>query len=260
MQLAAQLYEHRALVWRRAATDLRYRYSATTFGLLWTILHPLALIATYSIVFGMIIKRQAVGAPFPIVLCAGLLPWQALTECITRSCQAFLQNKAYLKKLPVPEPVYIGQVVVSAAVGLGISMSLLLLATIAVGVGPSWTWLLLPIPVISLLCLGFGIGLALGTLNAFVRDIGEVVPVALRVGMWLVPVIFPFSFYDRAGFGWIVELMPPTPALYAIRELLVYGTTPGWATWVGMLAWVAVAWLVGTTVLRRLRAEIRDVL
>lgn len=262
MQLAAELFAHRALIWRRTRADLRYRYSATAFGWLWTVFHPLALIATYSLIFGVFFSREMkeIDTPFAIFLCAGLLPWLSLTGCITQASLAFKKNRAFLKKLPVHESVYVGQVALTATIEMCISLGLLIIVALACGVVPTWTWLLLPVPLTALMVLGFGVGLAIGTCNVFVPDIGEVLPLALRVSMWLVPVVFPFYFYEDIGIGWLVSLFPPTPAIYSARELLIMGNVPALGEWIGMVAWAAAAFAMGQAVLNRLRGELRDVL
>src|SRR5437764_1324747 len=46
------------------------------------------------------------------------------------------------------------------------------------------------VPELMLLTLsvGLGIGLMLGVFNVFIRDVGQVVPIALQFGFWLAPI------------------------------------------------------------------------
>jgi lipopolysaccharide transport system permease protein len=151
-------------------------------------------------------------------------------------------------------------VALTAAVEMAISLGLLIAVALCFGVGPSAAWLLLPFPLLALMLLGFGMGLAVGTWCAFLPDVGEVVPVVLRVSMWLVPVVLPFAVYADHGFGWVVSALPPTPALFAVREILIGGRVPGPLEWALMAAWAAAACALGGAVLERLRPELRDVL
>src|SRR3954462_9223136 len=176
------LYHYRGLIWRNAVADLRHRYAGTGLGLFWNVVHPLALIGVYSLVFTGIFKGQLLERPVPgvgkqfyflLYLCAGLLPWLAFSECVTRGTNAFAENAAYLKKLPIPEQVFVAQTAASATLGLGISFSLLLIVSLGFGHRPTVWWLLLPIPLVALQALGFALGLLCGTLNVFFRDIGQ---------------------------------------------------------------------------------------
>jgi lipopolysaccharide transport system permease protein len=213
------LLKYRGLIWQHALSELRYRYAGTGLGVVWNVLHPLALIAVYTLVFSTIystapnLSLPAERFGFLMYLCSGLLPWLAFAECITRGTGAFVDNAAYLKKLPIPEPVFVAQAAASATMGLAISFSILILLALAVKVHPSIWWLLLPLPLLALQALGFSIGLLCGTLNVFFRDIGQILAVALQVAMWTAPVVYIAP--DRLQ--WLFRWHPVMPALSAIR-------------------------------------------
>ena len=97
---------HRAFDGRQhviAVADLRHRYTGTGLGIFWNVLNPLMQIAIYAVVFTQIMRPQMPGSASPyqfvIYLCAGLLPWMAFAECVTRGTNSFVENATYLKKL-----------------------------------------------------------------------------------------------------------------------------------------------------------------
>ncbi len=265
------LLKYRGLIWQHAVSELRYRYAGTGLGVVWNVLHPLALIAVYSLVFSTIMRGpEMTGLPgrfsYLLYLCSGLLPWLAFAECVTRGATAFSDNAAYLKKLPIPEPVFVAQAAASATMGLAISFSLLVLLALATGLRPTLWWLLLPAPLLALQALGFAIGLFCGTLNVFFRDVGQLLAVALQVVMWTAPVVYVASILP-ARLEALLRWHPVVPALSGIRGLFfaAYPSSPAFrsltpGTWIAMFAWpvasLGIAWLV----FHRLRAEIRDVL
>ena len=258
------VYRYRRFVWRHALSHLRYRYAGTGLGVVWNVLHPLAMIAVYSVVFGTIMKPPTVpGVEGPLAyvlyLCAGFLPWIALAECVSRGTSAFTDNAAYLKKLPVPEPVFVAQAAAAATLGLAISFTLLIVIALIAGLRPTAYWLLLPIPLLLMQTLGLGLGLLLGTLNAFFRDVSQMLVVALQVLMWTAPVVYLADSLPptlRSLIAW----HPLTPVLDATRSLFLLGKLPTAQTWLGLIAWPAVVLLIATAVFGRLRREIRDVL
>jgi ABC-type polysaccharide/polyol phosphate export permease len=258
------LIEHRRLVWRHALSHLRHRYAGTGLGVVWNVLHPLAMIAVYSVVFGAIMRPPTVpGVSGPMAyvlyLCAGFLPWVALAECVTRGTAALTDNAAYLKKLPVPESVFVAQAAAAAALGLVISFGLLAVITLLAGVRPTAWWLLLPLPLLATQVMGFGVSLLLSTLNAFFRDVSQILVVALQVVMWTAPVVYLADSLPGALQA-VVAWHPLTPALDATRSLLLHGRPPATTTWLALAAWPTVALLAGSLVFNRLRREIRDVL
>jgi lipopolysaccharide transport system permease protein len=263
------LLRYRSFIWRNAWAELRHRYAGTNLGVVWNVLHPLALIGVYGIVFTGVFARatplpHAVAGAGPntaflFYLTSALLPWMAFAECVTRGCNAFSENSSYLKKLPIPEQVFVAQSAASATLGLIISFSLLLAVSLGLGLRPSPYWLLLPLPLLSLQVLGFGLGLLCGTLNVFFRDIGQLLAVVLQLALWTVPVVYPKEILpvwaQRA-----MEWHPIYPPLDAIRELFLYHETPPASAWLGMIVWPALACAVAWAAFRALRTEIRDLL
>ena len=114
---------------RNALSDVRHRYAGSAIGVAWNVLNPLAQILIYSLVFSHLMASRVPGtgsgAAFALYLCAGLLPWAAFSDCVLRGANAFIENAQYLKKLPIPEQVFVAQNAAAATLFLGISMALL---------------------------------------------------------------------------------------------------------------------------------------
>ena len=246
-------------------TDIRNRYAGTGIGIIWNFIHPLALIVTYSIVFSTIMSQkldnmQGKHLPYVVYLCSGLFPWLALNESIIAGCNAFVANANYLRKLPVPEQVFVASTAMTATLTLLMNFVLLICVAVPLGFSPTIYWLLLPIPLISLQALGFGIGLLLGTLNVFFRDISQ----------WIAAVTLQIAMCDAADclsgpdspemgrapiLAWTIRSCRP---LKRCARLLMKSQLPPVHDWVGMFAWPIALGVIADLVLRRLRAEIRD--
>ena len=262
------LLSYRRFIFQGALAELRHRYAGTGLGVVWNVLHPLALIAVYSIVFTALMRGRVpgeVGGRFGYVLylCSGLLPWLAFAECLTRGCNAFTENATYLRKLPIPEQVFVARAAASATLGLGISFALLLVISLLLGLRPRREWVLLPAALLSMQALGFGMGLLCGTLNVFFRDVGQLLGVALQVVLWTVPVVYVAD--GGVLPGWFVGALkwhPLYPPLEAVRVwfLGLPRTMEPWLMWLGMIAWPGAATAAAGAVFGRLRREIRDVL
>jgi lipopolysaccharide transport system permease protein len=254
--MLGDLLRYRSFILRHAKADLRHRYAGTGMGLAWNVIHPLAIIAIYSIVFQSIFKVTTPGGgrwPYTLYLCSGFFPWLAFSDCVSRGCNAFIANATYLKKLPIPEQVFVAQNAVASTISLGINFALLLIVAIALGWSPAWTWLLLPIPLISLQAMGFGLGLLLGSLNVFFRDIGEWLTITLQLLFWTVPIVYTLDPIPR----WL-NLHPLLPPLRAVRSLFLNHQPPPATDWIAMAIWPALFILIATIALRLLRPEIRD--
>jgi lipopolysaccharide transport system permease protein len=257
------LWRYRAYIIRNALSDVRYRYAGSAMGIAWNVITPLAQIIIYSFVFSQIMVTRLTGsssnAGFTLYLCAGLLPWAAFADCVLRGANAFIENAHYLKKLPIPEQVFVAKNAVAATVFLGISMSVLGLVTLSVGGPLSLAWLGVPLALLLFQGFGFGLGLFFGTLNVFVRDIGHALLIALQLWMWVTPVVYietilPPRLQDFLAYN------PTYPFIDAMHRMIVGGEWPRPQHWTAMLFWACVAPVAGYLVLRRLRPELRDAL
>lgn len=258
------LWHWRSSIARNALSELRLRYAGSTAGIIWNVLAPLAQIAVFGVVFAevMRIREPSLGASphaFTIYLCAGILPWQAFAETITRGANSFLVNAAYLKRLPVPEQVFVAQDALAGFYGLCISMALFAVAALVLGHPPSLAWIQVPAILIGMQGLAFGIGLALGVLQVYFRDVGPILPLALMVWFWLTPIVYfpdilPPAFRAAAG------LNPAFVYVDALHRTLVSGEWVGPVPILAGLAVAASACAISYLVLRALRSELRDLL
>jgi lipopolysaccharide transport system permease protein len=258
--LIINLYRHRSYIWRTALSDVRTRYAGSGLGPFWNILQPLSMILIFTVVFSTIMTRDMVGGVhYTVYLCSALLPWVAFGDCLTRGTQSFVQNAIYLRKLPIPEQVFVAQTAVATAISLSISFSLLVVLSIALGHYPSWHWLVLPLPLALFIGMAFGIGMMLGTINAFIRDVAQTVPILLQIGFWSYPIVYHQAFLPQAVQR-VLPYNPVYPFLNSIRSLFIDRTVPDPAVWAQMFLWTALAGALGYLVLRRLRPELRDVI
>ncbi len=231
-------------------------------GAFWNVLHPLAMIAIYTLVFSSIMSPRLPGNAgrfsFIIYLCSGIIPWTAFADCVSRGCGALVLNAGYLRKLPIPEPVFVAQEAVLAFVTAAISFLLLLGFGVCVGLPPATTWLLLPLPLIALITLGFSIGMLLSTLNVFFRDIQQWVGIALQITMWTAPIVYAATILPPA-YQAVLRWHPLLPSISGIRALMD-GNLPSSWDWAMMFAWPMVFGVLALAVSRRLSDEIRDVI
>ena len=257
--MIAGLVRYRSFILRHAWSDLRHHYAGSSMGLAWNVIHPLSVIVIFSIVFTHIFQPQALTSggklPYTIYLCSGFFPWIAFSDCVTRGGNSFLNNATYLKKLPIPEQVFVAQNAAASTLSLSINFVLLLIVALILGWQPAWTWLLLPIPLILLQGLGFGTGLLLGTLNVFFRDIAEWVSIALQLVMWTVPIVYRLT-PTPSWLAW----HPLMPALQAIRMLFLDRQLPAAGIWIDMTIWPIAISTLAFLVLRKLQPEIRDLI
>jgi lipopolysaccharide transport system permease protein len=257
----SRLLQYRSYVFHNAVDELRHRYAGTSLGLVWNVVVPLLQIVVYSVVFTqvMVIRMPAgsTSRSFVLYLCAGYLPWIAFMESVVRGGQAFVENAALLKRLPLPEEVFVAQAALSSIFSLSISLLLLVGAAVLFGEPPRATWLLLPAVGLLFQLFAFGLALLVSCLNLIFRDLSQLLPIVLQIWMWATPIVYMEDILPPLLRSWL-PLNPAWPFVRSFQGLLLGGKVPDPGTIAAMAAWAAAAILLGSFAIRGLRAEIRD--
>jgi lipopolysaccharide transport system permease protein len=203
-RLSAKLFLLKEMVVR----DLRSRYAGSGLGLAWVVLHPILWMVLYSAVFSVILRVpvDADYAGFPEFLMAGLLPWMAIQEGISRSASALPDNAMMVKKAVFPIETLVLSAVLAAVVNQLVAFAIF--AFYLLFVGHLSIWILLAIPALALqVLLTYGIGCLAATVTAFVRDASHAIGILLTVVFFATPIVYPASMVP-ARFRPILEANP----------------------------------------------------
>jgi lipopolysaccharide transport system permease protein len=257
------IWKYRKFIWKSAARDLWYRYAGSSIGFLWNVINPLCQIMIYTIVFSQLMVIRIPNLPsgfgFAIYLCSGLIPWLGFSETVSRCTNSFVENANYLRKLAIPEQVFVAQNAGSSFFSLMIGMALLVAICFILGHYPAWSWISLPLVLILLQGFGFGLGLLFGVLNAFFRDIGQVVNLFLQLWFWATPIVYTENILPESLKSWLF-LNPAYPFIHSLQAIIVDQVWPAGNMWAAMILLAFVFPLLGYLLLRKLRPELRDVL
>ncbi len=223
------LVRHRATIASFIRRDLRGRYASSMMGMSWAIIQPLVLLALYTLVFSVILKVRLGGeggiASFALYLFCGMLPWIAFSEAISRSAQVVLEHATLIKRVVFPSeilPAYVvGATFVMELVALGVFLFVLQFFHAPLG----WILLVLPVVFAFQLMLTLGLAWVLASLNVFLRDIGQVLGLALTLGMFLTPILYtPGMVPPRLRL--LLAINPLATVVQAYRDILLDGSWP----------------------------------
>ena len=258
--MLASLIEHRRFVFANAWTEMRYRYAGTTMGILWHVIQPLSLIALFSFVFSGLFPARtgtAGSVNFLVYITTGMLPWLAFADCILRCTTSLTDNAHYLRKIALPEVLFVARTAVTAGLMMLVSLALVAITALICGVSPSWSLLSVPVAGLLMIAFGFGVGLILAPLHVFLRDTGQTIGMLLQFWMWLTPVVLSEATLPRL----LRDAQVINPASWfvrAIREPFISGQVAGPLDWLMMAAMAGGAMALGQRLLTRLRSEVRD--
>jgi lipopolysaccharide transport system permease protein len=255
--VTARLFLLRTLVRR----DFQGRYAGTAFGPLWSLATPLVHLALFTFVFSIVIGVRGdprwPDVPFGLLLFAGMLPWLAINEAVTRSATAITDNAHLVRKAHFPAAALIGSIVLAALLHAAIAAGVLIVAVALWRPGALTGLPLLAIVVPLQLLLTLGLGLLAASINTFVRDAGHLVSVALGVWFYLTPIVYPPELVPAAWRGWL-SINPLTPLVDLYRQAFLGGPLR-WPD--GLLALALLApliYLAGHQLFQRLTPHFAD--
>ncbi len=82
---ARELTKFWPVIQNMVTQELRIRYHRSVLGFLWTLINPILMMTTLTLVFSQVFDRAATGRQYAIYLFAGQVPWAlfagSLTDC-----------------------------------------------------------------------------------------------------------------------------------------------------------------------------------
>jgi lipopolysaccharide transport system permease protein len=187
------LFRYRELFYFLAWRDVIVRYKQTVVGVLWAIIRPFLTMVVFVFVFGRIAKLPSESVPYPVMVFAGMLPWQLFATSLSEGSNSLITNSNLISKVYFPRLIVPASSVIVSFVDFAISLALLGVLMIWYHVWPGVHMLLLPIFTILALFASAGAGLWLAALNVEYRDFRYVVPFIVQFGLYLSPVGFSSS-------------------------------------------------------------------
>lgn len=241
------IWRYRELFYILSWRDIKVRYKQTVIGLLWSVVRPLLTMLVFTVVFNKVARLDGGGVPYPVLVLAGLLPWQFFANALTESSNSLIGNEKLISKVYFPRIVIPAASVITSLLDLLISFGILLVMLIFYRYMPSWHMVFLPLFILMAFLASIGIGLWVAALNVKYRDFRYIIPFVVQFGLYISPVGFRSDIIPQEyrllyslnpltgvidGFRWCI-LGPDAAPLY-IPGLLVSGGVILFFLWLGI--------------------------
>ena len=210
--------------------DFTERYAGSVLGTLWAFVWPLVMIAIYVLVFSRIMGAKLPGLSsvysYSIYLVAGILPWTAFANTVSRSATIFVDKRHLISKMRIYLPRLPLYVVLSETVTFAVSMvfyvGFLFLAGIRIS--PA-VLMLLPFIFAVQQVFAYALGFFFATLNVFLRDLRELVGILMQLWFWMTPIVYMKTMLP----GFAKPLLRCNPAAWfigAYQDIFFYNQLP----------------------------------
>jgi len=217
-----EIVDSRQLIWLLIRRDISVRYRQSILGYVWAVLPPIVTVAIFAFLnVSRVVPIGDTRIPYVAYAIWGLSVWQLFAGCLSACTASLVAGGTLVTKVSFPR-----EVLVIAALGQPIfDFCVRLLPVIAVftwyGVLPHWNFVFVPmlLLVVTLLALGFGFVLSIA--NLVLRDTSNALAMALSIGMFLTPILYPAPV--RWPFFLVNFLNPLSPLVTATQDLIAVG-------------------------------------
>lgn len=256
-----ELWRYRELFAVLAWRDISVRYKQTVIGVAWALMRPLLTMMVFTIIFEKIAKLPSEGgAPYPILVFAGMLPWIFFSSALADASNSLIADSNLISKVYFPRMIVPTASVVAAFVDFLISFAVLIVMMLWYQFGLTWRFALLPGFVALAFLASLGPGLWITTLNVKYRDFRYVIPFLVQFGLYISPVGFSSSLIPDE-WRLLYSINPLVGVIDGFRWCILGGASPFY--WPGFMISMAVTafflWF-GTRQFRKAEARIADFL
>ncbi|HQQ96776.1 MAG TPA: ABC transporter permease [Cyclobacteriaceae bacterium] len=251
------IWSYRELFYILSWRDIKVRYKQTVIGAAWSVIRPLLTTIIFTVVFSRVAKMSAPGgAPYALMVFAGMLPWQFFANALGESSNSLVSNANLISKVYFPRMIIPISSIVTSIVDLAISFVLMLLMMIYFQFVPDIKILLLPVFVFGAVLSSLGVGLLVTALNVKFRDFRYVIPFIIQIGLYVTPIGFSSGVIPEKWRIWYA-LNPMVGIVDGFRWcLLGEGVNP----WAMIVSWCVIfmfLWL-GISYFRRTEKSFAD--
>jgi ABC-2 type transport system permease protein/lipopolysaccharide transport system permease protein len=230
--LAALADERRQLVrfWpvvqNLVVQELRVRYQRSVLGFLWTLLNPILMMGTLTLIFSKVFNVPN-PRDYAVYLFAGLVPWTFFSIVLNDCAFCIIFNESLIRKIYLPKLIFpLARVLINLTTFV-LSMAALFVLLKLIGAHFHLTLVLLPVAVLLFAAFALGLGLIVATMNTFYRDCGHLVAVILQAWYFATPILYkPADLPGLADVRWRFWLNPAYPFIKLFQDIISDGRWP----------------------------------
>jgi lipopolysaccharide transport system permease protein len=205
--------------------ELRAERARSYLGLLWWLLEPAMNMATYYLVFSIVLKTaQKDYVPFLLI---GLTLWQWFKSCVSHGGYAIWQRLPLIRQVKLPVQVFPSVQILADSVKFLFILGLLLIILWSYGYLPNTAYLALPLVLLLELVFAAGAAYVVAAVMPFVPDLRFVIEQILMVMMFLSGIVFSLDTVPEPMRAWFA-LNPMAVLVDAGREILMHARWPDW--------------------------------
>lgn len=265
--IPVELWQSRKLIWKLAKNDFKKRYAGSYLGIVWAMAQPVVTVLMYWVVFDKVFDTRSqlvasgIEVPYVLYLTAGLVPWFYFSEAITQGTMALVEYNYLVKKVVFNISILPIIKVIAATFIHIFFVVVLLLVSIGYGYYPNIYTLQLIYYSFCMFLLVLGMSYLTCALVVFIRDLQQIINIALQIGMWATPILWSIEMLTD-NMKTLFKLNPLVYIVNGYRSAIYekvwfwehfYSSTYFWIFTISLFC-------IGTLIFRKMRVHFADVL
>lgn len=228
-----------------AYRDLAARFKQAALGPLWLFVQPLGIVAAFAVAFNGVTKVNTSGVPYVLFALTGTCVWTYFQLSLSTGANAIVANGTFIRRVNLPRHTLpMAQLIVAFPV-LGATLIFTFIAIAALGQPVSWRLALLPLAFVWLAVLTWSIVALISAIGVRIRDLLNLIPFVLQVGLFVTPIGYP-STQAGSAVQKLIDVNPLTGVISAWRwcllprfsfEVLPVLIAVGWTVVVAVAGW-----------------------
>ena len=254
-----KIFKYKELLIELVKREIKARYKQSILGYAWVLLVPLLNLTVMSIVFSYFIRIPTGDTPYVIFLFTGLVPWMFTANAIAFATSSLVDNSSLITKIKLPTEIFPLASILSKMVDFLLTLIIFFLFIFIYRIPLQLTILFLPLVFLIQFILVVGISLVLSAINVYYRDVQNMIGVFITLWMYLTPVIYPQELIPQT-FIPIFNLNPMMPIINAYRNIILYGVTPSWQSFIYSVVLSIIIFIFGYSFFKRRSRYFADVI
>jgi ABC-type polysaccharide/polyol phosphate export permease len=254
----AKLWNNREFIMTLSRREIVSRYKQSLFGKLWIILQPLGLMIVLTVVFSLFVKLPSEGVPYAPFLFVALLPYMYMNNTVNTSTKLINTYSGLIKQRNFFRPSLVFTKFLSETVKFGFALIGLAIVLLFYNIIPGF-YALYAIPILAIqMMLILGIMFFLSATNVYVRDIGMVVPLGIRMLRYLSPIMYSYHSLP-IEYQPYLALNPLTGIFDGYRQTILHNQAPDMTLLLYSFIFSLFVFLVGWFTFMKLEKNFADV-
>lgn len=215
------------LTWTWTIRNVRARYQQSVLGWLWAVAQPVAQVAVFTFVFGLLVSIDTGEVPYVIFSYVAMVPWTFVASALSDMSNSIVSNMSLVSKIYFPREALPIAAMLARLMDFGVAVGLLVVLLVIFQIPPfPLGWLYLPAILAIQLMLVLGVGLACAAANVFYRDVDPLLRLGIQLWFYASPIVYPTTLVPESLRPFYF-LNPMAGILEAYRDVLLRGHLPG---------------------------------